>query len=1046
MKQGGPAVLIETKERPRCRYFNTRRGCTNVQCPFLHIAAADVQSQTQTSSTNKGKRSNNPSKAVTAATADNNRLNSSKIVPNNRNNAPDLPSKKHSEKSNAREESQSISKKKIKQCKFGSKCSSKKCNFLHPIAAMEASVAKQVGIDLYEEEILNCHHAVSSSSVLPITMTAKMEGGMKVPDKCRYGEACTHKRCKFAHPSKDESNSSAYTIHQNDRCPSSKSAPSTTKDEKNVPSSLSRKTRRCKFKDKCRSAKCNLFHPRDSTEIMLDQSNHTEKDAQNNSTTDNPQVRMRTHKDNAVESENNGKQPKFTDSNIDQLLFGKGSKDLWYQLDSDQTLSRLSVLDHGETNVEEKHKRGLKPNMTQEKLLAERAQREEKEKIKMMQQAKNREMLKLKQMTMLKALERSKLKKERDGRAAALAEAKIGRQAPMMDASTNQAKIEADENARAMKLIIAKKKEKTRIKAELRKRNIELSKSKAREEAVENARVLANAKSEEDPSAKALKEEHARIQQAKQAAEKESENRANIRAQKDAQAKLEHERMETARLDQERRDRTYAIEQATKTKLIEEQKAAREVARMKTQKEKEKQKIAQAKLQHERMETARLDQERRDRTYTTEQATKTKLIEEQKAARAKLLCEQKEVARMKKQKEKEKKIAKAKQGTEVRLTFWEADRNDRSTFMYVMRKFCVAEALRKSGYAYSDELCGKLLRKIEVEGSQAYNYFYPEATTSKIKIIWPKNKEYHNRSGTILGWDDGKNKYSVGLETKNHKMEYVHIFPEHLEALMSSSSSTRETHTKKEAVIETDFGVLAIPKVLLDTLRRVHESDPKDLDAAIKKRMNDRMETEKRERIKKEKAEKVEKAREKAANAQREIERKERKARQEAEHAEWENQKRERQRYAAQAKEFARRERAQYSHQGRRGNPFGFGGPFGGFGGPSPFGFGGPGIRVAFGPNGIHIEIDDDDDDEYWGYEDYSHEDVEDVDDVSRVEHAELLGVTTDASDREIKTAYRRMALKYHPDKYNEDNAEMSKEEAENHFKKCSAAYEALST
>ena len=85
---------------------------------------------------------------------------------------------------------------------------------------------------------------------------------------------------------------------------------------------------------------------------------------------------------------------------------------------------------------------------------------------------------------------------------------------------------------------------------------------------------------------------------------------------------------------------------------------------------------------------------------------------------------------------------------------------------------------------------------------------------------------------------------------------------------------------------------------------------------------------------------------------------------------------------------------------------------------------------------------DDDDEDGDWGYE----EDVYGEDDgPSREECAELLGVSADASHREIKIAYRRMALKYHPDKFNESNADISKEEAEEHFKKCSAAYDSLS-
>lgn len=50
-----------------------------------------------------------------------------------------------------------------------------------------------------------------------------------------------------------------------------------------------------------------------------------------------------------------------------------------------------------------------------------------------------------------------------------------------------------------------------------------------------------------------------------------------------------------------------------------------------------------------------------------------------------------------------------------------------------------------------------------------------------------------------------------------------------------------------------------------------------------------------------------------------------------------------------------------------------------------------------------------------------------------------VLGVSKDASDEEIKKAYRRLALKYHPDHAKDDP------KAEEHFKKISEAYAVLS-
>ncbi len=58
---------------------------------------------------------------------------------------------------------------------------------------------------------------------------------------------------------------------------------------------------------------------------------------------------------------------------------------------------------------------------------------------------------------------------------------------------------------------------------------------------------------------------------------------------------------------------------------------------------------------------------------------------------------------------------------------------------------------------------------------------------------------------------------------------------------------------------------------------------------------------------------------------------------------------------------------------------------------------------------------------------------------MAKRDYYEVLGVGKNASADDIKRAYRRMAMKYHPDK-NPDN----KEEAEAKFKECAEAYEVL--
>merc|ERR1712161_168606 len=96
-------------------------------------------------------------------------------------------------------------------------------------------------------------------------------------------------------------------------------------------------------------------------------------------------------------------------------------------------------------------------------------------------------------------------------------------------------------------------------------------------------------------------------------------------------------------------------------------------------------------------------------------------------------------------------------------------REERIHYAVVFKEFCLVEIVRVGKIPDDQGLSKSVIQIIEDGMKSAYNSLYPQLVASKVKVSFPKNKQFHNRLGAVLAWDESKKKYKIGLDTKKKK-------------------------------------------------------------------------------------------------------------------------------------------------------------------------------------------------------------------------------------------------------------------------------------
>uniref|UniRef100_A0A7S2PH78 J domain-containing protein n=1 Tax=Skeletonema marinoi TaxID=267567 RepID=A0A7S2PH78_9STRA len=402
----------------------------------------------------------------------------------------------------------------------------------------------------------------------------------------------------------------------------------------------------------------------------------------------------------------------------------------------------------------------------------------------------------------------------------------------------------------------------------------------------------------------------------------------------------------------------------------------------------------------------------------------------------------KEKKKSKKSKKFDKWVKEQEQAKESRAKLWEKKISKENDYIGLIQKLIVAEFLRQSKEKAMGLTSDRVLSDsqaadiIDDECRKAYHTIFRELKV-RILVAGSDNKDLNGRNGTIRFWDKEKKKFCVGLDTKKTAdSDVLFLEPEVLDVTVSTRSNKSD---KSKPASSYDFKVsdlMTYGGVSLGLNFTLKKSHINALGSAENTKIG--LEVFCRQRDEEDRQKKLEEEREKADE---EEARKRRAANKAKEAAAWEKKR-----------EQMRRDKEEYERMQRewRMNDEDdeeeckcprcrFGDKFSNRGGAFFFNIGGLPFRVRF---------DDYESDEESFFDEFDDRWEEQMLEEKREENrkmAKVLGVEPNSDERTLKVAYRKLALKFHPDKWRSDSDHgMSRKDAENKFKTIQSAYDHL--
>lgn len=369
-----------------------------------------------------------------------------------------------------------------------------------------------------------------------------------------------------------------------------------------------------------------------------------------------------------------------------------------------------------------------------------------------------------------------------------------------------------------------------------------------------------------------------------------------------------------------------------------------------------------------------------------------------------------------KQERQKKAQEQAVQRFEERSLFWRAEISKEIETVGFIKKLCLAEFKRVNKFDPAPlRKSASAMEKLEVAAHETYRAIYKAEICNRVVVKEMKQHDLNERTGVILSWDASKGSFKVALDSKKSSSKFeTYIPPGNLEHIPEKNTAKKKkqvdpVHMVFIANLWQGGGIMT--EIFKSEINNMKNAVDVDRYLSLLMQRRDEEERELRAAAEELRRQEEEQRRRRAEQRQREAE---------------EAHERQRQ-YEAQ--------RARYA-----------------FGGGSSHGRNCrcPMCQVKrefFSHFTFHFSFGrdyDSDSDEYFDEdEDWDHYNARET--AAKDSAAALvLGVPVDASEAQVKAAYRRLALKFHPDKYREGEHEMSREDAAERFKEINNANDRL--